>query len=217
MIRVLVVDDHPVYRDGVVMALDASEECVVVGQGHDGDQAVTLAQELQPDVVLLDLRMPGSDGLDAIRLLRRDTPSARIIVLTMFEDEASVRAALRAGACGYLVKGATREELVRSVVAVAHGQVVFAGSAAAAVQRALSVPDNTSSGRALLPMLSEREIEVLDLVARGRANSEIARRLVISEKTVRNHVSHIFLKLGVSGRAQAVAAARDVGLGTGAG
>ena len=217
MIRVLVVDDHPVYRDGVVMALDASQECVVVGQGHDGDQAVTLAQELQPDVVLLDLRMPGSDGLDAIRLLRRDTPSARIIVLTMFEDEASVRAALRAGACGYLVKGATREELVRSVVAVAHGQVVFAGSAAAAVQRALSVPDNTSSGRALLPMLSEREIEVLDLVARGRANSEIARRLVISEKTVRNHVSHIFLKLGVSGRAQAVAAARDVGLGTGAG
>lgn len=217
MIRVLVVDDHPVYRDGVVMALDASEECVVVGQGHDGDQAVTLAQELQPHVVLLDLRMPGSDGLDAIRLLRRDTPSARIIVLTMFEDEASVRAALRAGACGYLVKGATREELVRSVVAVAHGQVVFAGSAAAAVQRALSVPDNASSGRALLPMLSEREIEVLDLVARGRSNSEIARRLVISEKTVRNHVSHIFLKLGVSGRAQAVAAARDVGLGTGAG
>ncbi len=217
MIRVLVVDDHPVYRDGVVMALDASEECVVVGQGQDGDQAVRLGHELQPDVVLLDLRMPGTDGLDAIRLLRIGTPSARIIVLTMFEDEASVRAALRAGACGYLVKGATREELVRSVVAVAGGQVVFAGSAATAVQRALSVPDNASSGRTLLPMLSEREIEVLDLVARGRANGEIARRLVISEKTVRNHVSHIFLKLGVSGRAQAVAAARDVGLGTGAG
>ena len=217
MIKVLVVDDHPVYRDGVVMALGASQECVVVGEGHDGDQAVALAEELRPDVVLLDLRMPGTDGLQAIRLLRAGTPSARIIVLTMFEDDASVRAALRAGACGYLVKGAAREDIVRAVVAVAQGQVVFAGSAAVVVQRALAGPDTGSSPRALLPMLSDREVEVLDLLARGRTNTQIARRLFISEKTVRNHVSHILLKLGVSGRAHAVAAARDVGFGTGAG
>lgn len=217
MIRVLVVDDHPVYRDGVVMALGTSDECVVVGEGQSGDQAVALAEELRPNVVLLDLRMPGTDGLHAIRLIREGTPSARIIILTMFDDDASVRAALRAGASGYLVKGAAREDIVRSVVAVAQGHVVFAGGAAAVVQRALTGPDTGSSARALLPMLSEREVEVLDLVARGRTNAQIARRLYISEKTVRNHVSHIFLKLGVSGRAHAVAVARDVGLGTGAG
>lgn len=127
MIRVLVVDDHPVYRDGVVMALGTSDECVVVGEGQSGDQAVALAEELRPNVVLLDLRMPGTDGLHAIRLIREGTPSARIIILTMFDDDASVRAALRAGASGYLVKGAAREDIVRSVVAVAQGHVVFAG------------------------------------------------------------------------------------------
>lgn len=217
MIRVLVVDDHPVYRDGVVMALASSEECEVVGQGSDGGEAVALAEELEPDVVVLDLRMPGTDGLEAIRVLGQRVPGVRVVVLTMFEDDASVRAALRAGASGYLMKGASREDILRSVIGVAQGDVVFAGSAGRTVQQALAGPGGEPGDRGLLPMLTDREVEVLDLVARGRSNGEIARRLFVSEKTVRNHLSHVLAKLGLSSRAEAVAAARDVGLGTGAG
>ncbi len=217
MIRVLVVDDHPVYRDGVVMALASSQECEVVGQGSDGGEAVALAEELEPDVVVLDLRMPGTDGLEAIRVLGQRVPGVRVVVLTMFEDDASVRAALRAGASGYLMKGASRQDILRSVIGVAQGDVVFAGSAGRTVQQALTGPGGEPGDRGLLPMLTDREVEVLDLVARGRSNGEIARRLFLSEKTVRNHLSHILAKLGLSSRAEAVAAARDVGLGTGAG
>ena len=215
MIRVLVADDHPVYRDGITMALEAADGVAVVGEASDGDEAVTKALELRPDVVLMDLRMPGVSGLDAIRLLTEQAPEIGLLVLTMFDDDQSVRAALRAGARGYLVKGATREVIVRSVCGVADGELVFAGAAAQEVQRVLA------SGRAgtavsPFPQLSEREVEVLDLVARGAPNADIARRLVLSEKTVRNHVSNVFGKLGVNDRAQAVAVARDGGLGTGA-
>ncbi len=216
MIRVLIADDHPVYRDGIRAALGQVETISVVGEASEGAEAVAQALALEPDVVLMDLRMPGTSGLEAIALLRAQAPAVRVIALTMFDDDHSVRAALRAGACGYLVKGTPREGILRTVAAVAAGEVVFGAAAAVTVQRLLTSTSALPRSSPSLIDLSEREVEVLDLVARGMTNPEIARRLVLSDKTVRNHVSNIFTKLGTSDRAQTVAKARDAGLGTGA-
>ncbi|PPK92187.1 DNA-binding NarL/FixJ family response regulator [Kineococcus xinjiangensis] len=213
MIRVVVADDHPVYLDGISAALCEDGEISVVGRGRDGEEAVDLSVRTVPDVVLLDLRMPGTDGVEALRRIRSAVPQVAVLVLTMLEDDQSVRAALRAGARGYLVKGASRERIVRAVRAVADGELVFAGPAAAEVQRTLTTGRADGSARAL-PQLSDREVEVLDLAARGLGNRVIAQQLFLSEKTVRNHVWSILSKLGVGDRAAAVARARDAGLGT---
>jgi DNA-binding NarL/FixJ family response regulator len=215
-IRVLVVDDHPLYREGLVGAISTMPGKRVVGEAGDGVEAVRLAAELTPDVVVMDLHMPELNGVDATRAISDAQPEVAVLVLTMLEGDESVFAAVRSGAKGYLLKGADRAEIARALDAVAHGEVVFSSSIA---QRVLAFFAGGRSGAAAAPFpeLTEREREVLDLVARGLTNAEIARRLVVSDKTVRNHVSNVFAKLHVTGRAEAVARARDAGLGAGPG
>jgi DNA-binding NarL/FixJ family response regulator len=213
-IRVLVADDHPMYRGGIRAALSDVEDVEIVGEAVDGDQAVAVAITLQPDVVLMDLHMPGTNGIEATRQLLAESPAISVLVLTMFDDDESVFAAVRAGARGYLVKGAAQEQIVRAIRAVAGGDVVFGAGIAERVMTffAASGRIGARAGRQF-PELTEREVEVLELIARGLNNAEIARRLVVSDKTVRNHVSSVFSKLHVADRAQAIVRARESGLG----
>jgi DNA-binding NarL/FixJ family response regulator len=210
-VRVLVVDDHPLYREGLVMALTTLQDTEVVGEAANGQEAVELTEALIPDVVLMDLQMPVMNGIDATRAITLSQPGVAVLVLTMLDGDESVFAAIRAGARGYLLKGADRAEISRALEGVSHGQVVFS---AAIAPRVLAYFSSGRDGQLEpFPSLTEREREVLDLVARGLTNAEIARRLFVSDKTVRNHVSNVFAKLHVAGRAEAVARARDAGLG----
>jgi len=211
-LRVLVVDDHPLYRDGLVTAIAAMPDFEVIGDAGDGASAVGMAKELEPDVVVMDLHMPELNGIDATRRIVADRPDTAVLVLTMLESDDSVFAAIRAGARGYLLKGADRAEIRRALEAVANGEVVFSAGIAS---RVLSFFAAGPSAPVVTPFptLTEREREILDLVARGLTNTAIAQRLVLSSKTVRNHVSNVFTKLQVAGRAEAVAQARDAGLG----
>jgi DNA-binding NarL/FixJ family response regulator len=208
-LRVLVVDDHPLYREGLTTAMDAMTGVEVVGEAGNGQEAVHLAGQLQPDIVVMDLYMPVLGGIDATRQIIAQRPQTAVLVLTMAEGDDSVFAAMRAGARGYLLKGADRKAIARALETIADGEVVF-GSAIASRVLAWFAGDPRV---APFPELTEREREVLDLLARGLTNAAIAARLVVSEKTVRNHVSNVFAKLHVTGRAQAVARAKDAGLG----
>jgi DNA-binding NarL/FixJ family response regulator len=210
-VRVLVVDDHPLYREGLAAALSVSGEVEVVGEAADGAEAVALAEELSPDVVLMDLHMPGVNGIEATRRLTARRPEVAVLALTMLEGDDSVFSAMRAGARGYLLKGAGREEITSAVAAAVRGEVVFSAGIASRVLGFFAGP--REAGPQPFAELTEREREILDLVARGLTNPAIARRLFLSEKTVRNHVSNVFAKLHVAGRAEAVAKARDAGLG----
>jgi DNA-binding NarL/FixJ family response regulator len=212
-VRVLVVDDHPLYREGLTAALAAAADVEVVGEAGDGAEALRLVAADPPDVVLMDLHMPGMSGVEATRQLRDTQPAVAVLVLTMLDGDDAVFAAMRAGARGYLLKGAGRDEITAAIAAVARGEVVFAAGIAARVLAFFS--GSPASGAQPFGRLTEREREILDLVARGLTNQAIARRLVLSDKTVRNHVSNVFAKLQVTGRAEAVARARDAGLGTG--
>ena len=210
-LRVLVVDDHPLYREGLAMALSAMPGKTVVGQAGDGEEAVSKVAELAPDVVVMDLHMEGMNGVEATRLITARESAPAVLVLTMLENDDSVFAAMRAGARGYLLKGSTGAEIGRALDGVANGEVVFSSGIA---ERVLAFFAGGSRREAQpFPQLTEREREILDLVARGLTNAAIARRFVISDKTVRNHVSNVFAKLQVAGRAEAVARARDAGLG----
>jgi DNA-binding NarL/FixJ family response regulator len=214
VLRVVVVDDHPLYRDGLVTAMSAMPGVDVVGEAGDGEQAVEVAAELLPDVVVMDLHMPNVNGIEATRRITSAHPSVAVLVLTMLEGDDSVFAAMRAGARGYLLKGADRSEIARALEGVAHGEVVFSSGIASRVLAFFAAGPGGGASLDPFPGLTEREREILDLVARGLTNAEIARRLVVSDKTVRNHVSNVFAKLQVAGRAEAVARARDAGLGT---
>ncbi len=210
MIRVVVVDDHPVFRRGVRGVLAEAADIDLVGEADDGAAGVDAAVDAAADVVLMDLHMEGVDGVEATSRLVARRPDARVVVLTMAADDATVHRALRAGARGYLVKGASGEAILAAVRSVAAGDTVLgSGVAEALVSRATSTPSR--AGR--FPALTEREEEVLDLLARGWSNTEIARHLVVSDKTVRNHVSNVFAKLGVADRARAIVLARERGLG----
>jgi DNA-binding NarL/FixJ family response regulator len=212
MTRVLLVDDHPLFLDGVRAALAGAEEIEIVAEAHDVATALELVAELLPEVVLMDLNLPDGSGIDATRQLLQTSPETRVLVMTMAADDDAVVAAMRAGARGYVVKGAGRDELIQSVRAVAAGGAVFSPSVADRLGGFFSGMA-AQPGREAFPQLSEREREVLELVARGYDNRRIARELFLSDKTVRNHVSSVIGKLHVSDRAEAILRARRAGLG----
>lgn len=212
LIRVLIADDHPLFRDGLRVMLEAADGFGVVGEATTGEEAVAMMASLQPDVVLMDIAMPGVNGIEATRRIVQADPQARVLMLTMLEDDDSVFAALRAGARGYLLKGARRDEALRAIRAVANGEAIFGPGIAQRMAQYFAVR-RPPSATAPFPDLTEREREILDLIAQGRSNAQIAGDLVVSLKTVRNHVSTIFNKLQVADRAQAMDVARRKGLG----
>jgi two-component system, NarL family, response regulator LiaR len=204
-IRVLLVDDHTVVRQGLRMFLSLDPELEVVGEAENGKQALDMAHQLLPDVVLMDILMPVMDGLEATAAVRQQLPDTEVIALTSVLEDGSVVGAIRAGAIGYLLKDTEAEELIRAIKAAAGGQVQLSPKAAARLMREVRVPDSPEA-------LTERETEVLRLLAEGKANKEIAHILSIGEKTVKTHVSNILQKLNVSSRTQAALYAVRVGL-----
>jgi DNA-binding NarL/FixJ family response regulator len=212
-IRVLICDDHAFYREGVRGMLQSlSDSFAIVGEASDGIEAVRQARLLRPDVILMDLKMPGMNGLEATRQILVATPAVGILVVTMFEDDDSVFAAMRAGARGYLLKDADREELTLAIRAVARGEAIFGAAIAQRMIRYFAaLPQDAMA--ITFPELTEREREILQLMAQGLSNKVIANRLVLSLKTVQNHVSHIFSKLQVADRAEAIVRAREGGFG----
>ncbi|MGF1427157.1 response regulator [Kitasatospora sp. LaBMicrA B282] len=212
--RVLLVDDHPLFRAGLRAALESEPGVTVVGEAEAAGPVPDAVEQHRPDVVVMDLSLPDASGLDATRKLAALHPGLPVLMLTMAADDGSLLAALQAGARGYLVKGAGREEVLHAVRTVAAGGAVFGADIAARITTLLAGSRLREAGQ-LFPSLTSREAEVLDLVARGLDNHRIARELVVAEKTVRNHVTHIFEKLNVATRAEAVARARDMGLGDG--
>lgn len=212
MIRVLLADDHPVFRHGLRALLGSLPDVEVVGEGTDGAEALQLVAETNPDVVVMDLQMPGVDGVAATREIVRSHPGCGVLVLTMFEDDESVFSAMRAGARGYLVKGADSPDVERAITAVARGEAIFGPGVAERVLGYLTRP-LSARDEVVFPELTDREREVLELLAAGHSNGAIASRLSLSPKTVRNNVSSIFSKLQVADRAEAIVRARRAGLG----
>jgi DNA-binding NarL/FixJ family response regulator len=211
-LRVLVVDDHPVFLAGLAGLLDADPRTEVVGQATTGAEAIGMAAQAQPDAVIMDLQLPDMNGIEVTRTITQTSPHIGVLVLTMFDDDDSVFAAMRAGARGYLLKGAGQEEILHAVTAVGSGTAVFGPSIA---QRIIDYFAGHGPAATVppFPELTEREREILGLVAGGSSNAEIAERLFLAAKTVRNHVSNIFSKLQVADRAQAIVRARKAGLG----
>ena len=211
-IRIVIADDHPVFRDGLASLLDPLDEIEVVARARDGVEAVAAVAEHHPDVVIMDVQMPELNGIEATRRVVADSPGTGVLVLTMGEDDGTVLAALRAGARGYLRKGAEQEEIVRAIETVHEGGVVFGASLAARIAEVLA-PAPSGPARPF-PELTERETEILDRIAAGRSNGQIAAELFLSPKTIRNNVTHILAKLQATDRADIIIRARDRGLGT---
>ena len=210
-VRILIADDHPLVRSGLRALLVAAEDVEVVGEAATGEEAVTLAASVQPEVIVMDLRMPGINGIEATRRIVQAHPQMRILVVTLFEDDDSVFAALRAGARGYLLKDANEVEVLRAIRAVSSGDAIFSPTIAQRLIDFFAAPRPAQSALPF-PDLTDREREILTLIAQGRSNAEIAQSLVIGLKTVRNYISSIFSKLQVASRAQAVVRAREAGL-----
>lgn len=211
-IRVLIADDHPLFRSGMRALLAADPDTEVAGEATTGEEAVALAEELQPDVVLMDLKMPGLSGIEATRHVLHRSPNARVLVVTMFEDDHSVFSAIRAGARGYVLKGASPDEMLRAIQVVVGGEAIFSPAVATRLIAFFGSLRPEALPQAF-PELTEREREILDLLAQGRSNPEIARQLSLSVKTVANHVSNILGKLQLADRAQAMLRAREAGMG----
>lgn len=210
-IRILIADDHPVFRYGLRTLLQAEPVFEVVGEATTGQQAIDQAATLEPDIILMDLNMSGGNGIEATRHIMATTLQTKILVLTMFDDDDSVFAAMRAGARGYILKGAEGDETIRAIYAVSSGEAIFSPTIARRLMQYFGEPQPTAFTQAF-PQLTEREREVLALIGCGYTNSAIAEQLVISPKTVRNHVSIIFSKLQIAGRTEAIVLARDAGL-----
>jgi DNA-binding NarL/FixJ family response regulator len=212
-ITILIADDSAPFRDGMRAMLRREAELALLGEATNGAEAVRLAISLQPDVVLMDLHMPETNGIDATRTILAQAPHIRVLVLTMFEDDDSVFAALQAGARGYLLKGADKAEILRAIRAVHSGEAIFGPIIAQRLMGYFAALRRPTAPQLPFPELTVREREILALIARGRTNQEIAADLAVSLKTVRNHVSNIFTSLHVADRAQAMSAARKAGLG----
>jgi DNA-binding NarL/FixJ family response regulator len=212
VIRVVVADDHPLFRQGLRSLVTDSPETELVGVAADGEEAVAVTLAERPDVVVMDLRMPGLNGIDATRRIVAAAPDTRVLVLTMVEDDASIFAAMRAGARGYALKGAAPETILRSILVVAAGEAIFSAAVAARLNQFFA--GGNAAGPTPFPDLTARERDILGLMATGANNATIASRFNLTEKTVRNNVSNIFAKLRVADRAAAVARARDAGLGS---
>ena len=212
MIRIVLADDHPLFRDGLRALMESVEDIGVIGEASRGDEAVSLALSLRPDAILMDIKMPGLNGIEATRRIVNLNEDVAVLMLTMFEDDDSVFAAVRAGARGYLLKGARQDETLRAIRAVANGEVIFGPGIAQRVMHLLRrpLPDGANP---LFPQLTDREYEVLELIARRYSNVDIAAQLLLSPKTVRNYVSSILDKLQVADRAEARIAAQSAGLG----
>ena len=211
-IRILIADDHTLFRDGLRALLASIPDIEVVGEASSGKEALKLALEHQPDVILMDIQMPDLNGIDATRQILRSSPHVGIIVLTMFQDDDTVFEVMRAGARGYVLKGADQAVLLRAIEAVANGESLFGPEIATRLMQFFANLEPTSRPE-LFPELTERERQILSFIADGQTNAEIAEKLVISLKTVRNHVTNIFSKLQVADRAQAAIRAREAGLG----
>jgi DNA-binding NarL/FixJ family response regulator len=217
-IRILIADDHPVFRFGLRSLLNAMSDMEVVGEVTTGEEVVTLAAKLRPNVIVMDINMPGMNGIEATRRIREANIDTHVLIVTMLEDD-SVFAAMRAGAHGYMIKGAEPAEVLRAIRSVGDGEAIFSPGIAERLMHYFAAPPaalNGSSGWAggpVFPQLTEREREVLALIAQGLTNSAIAERLVLSPKTVRNYITEIFSKLQVADRAQAIIQARNAGLG----
>jgi DNA-binding NarL/FixJ family response regulator len=215
-IKVLIADDHAFYREGVRAFLGNSPDIDVVGEAGNGEESIAQTEKLEPDVILMDLKMPGTNGIEATRRIHETHPEIGILVLTMFDDDDSVFAAMRAGARGYLLKDADKDEVVRAIVAVERGEAIFSPAIAQRmIQYFSSTPSSASNKKQSgeFAELTERELEILDLIAQGHNNLAIANKLSLSIKTVQNYVSSILTKLQVADRAQAIVRAREAGFG----
>ncbi len=211
-LRILIADDHPLFRDGLRVLLESVDDMEVVGEAMSGEDVVALATALHPEVILMDIKMPGLNGIEATRRILLAAPGIKILIVSMFEDDDSVFAALRAGARGYILKGAAQTETLRAIRAVGNGEAIFSPAIAQRVIQYFASPRAGTLPPAF-PELTEREYEILQLIAQRATNMEIAAKLVLSPKTVRNHVSNIFSKLHVADRTEAMMAARIAGLG----
>lgn len=210
-LRILIADDHPLFRDGMTMLLNTMPDLAVVGEARTGDEAVDLAATLQPDVIVMDIKMPGLNGIEATRRIMQAQPQMRILIVTMFEDDASVFTAMRAGARGYVLKDAEKDDMLRAIRAVGHGEAIFSPGIA------VRLVDFFTTARSAVPKesfpgLTGREREMLQLIAQGASNAEIARLLSLSGKTVANYVSNILAKLQAVDRDAAIRRAREAGL-----
>lgn len=211
-IRVIIADDHPLFRDGLRVMFESEPDLELVGEAATGLEAVALASRLKPDVALMDIKMPDLDGIEATRRVMAESPTTRVLIVTMFEDDDSVLTAMRAGARGYVVKGMRSADAIRAIRAVAEGEAIFSPAIAG---RLISMLSEASPAARLgvFPELTERERQTLELIAQGHKNSVIAERLHLSPKTVRNYVTSIFDKLQLADRSQAIVKAREAGLG----
>lgn len=211
-LRILVADDHPMFRDGVRSMLLSAPDMERVGEAETGEEAAALAAKLRPDVVVMDIQMPGGGGIEATKKIKEALPETNVLMVTMFEDDATVFAAMRAGASGYVLKGANYEEMLRAIKAAGNGEAIFSPKLALRLVDFFSGKAKSAAPEAF-PELSGRERETLDLIARGMKNAEIAKQLYLSPKTVRNNVSSILHKLHAADRAEAIIRAREAGMG----
>ena len=212
-LRILIAEDHPLFRKGMMSLLASVPDFEVVGETTTGEEAVVRAAQLQPDVILMDLQMPEVNGIEATRRILQKSPSIRVLVVTLFEDDDSVFMALRAGARGYVLKDSDEEEMVASIRAVGRGEAIFSPAIATRVLAYFAVSPQGGAPPQAFPRLTDREREILHLIAQGHPNPAIARQLSLSTKTVGNYVSNIFTKLQVADRAQAIIRAREAGMG----
>lgn len=214
-IKLMIADDHKLFREGLKALLAVTEDIEIIGEAEDGNTALRKCRELEPDIILMDINMPGLNGILATQQILKEHPQTGIIMLTMLEDDASVFSAMRAGARGYLLKGADPNEVLSVIRAVVDGQALFGPAIAARVLgyfKELRTSPNSNQTITPFPELSDRELEVLRLISQGLNNQEIAQKLFLSPKTVRNHITNIFSKLQVADRAQAIVRAREAGL-----